>query len=437
MTAFDRFERSIPELMTELAPLGAPDYVDDLLQRTAATRQRPAWSALERWIPMADLTGRLATAPRVPWRQVATALLIIALLAVAAAAIVGSRAPSLPPPFGVAGNGVLLYRGADGQILSLDPKDGSTRTVATAAGQQGDPVPSRDGRRIALVPFYQEASAPIVVIGIDGRVQASLGDFREIDAVDWSPDGSEVAIVSNVDGLQSITVASSDGSGARTLPIGRQIAQIVHLPDGRIAFVAAERPGDECPGNDPTRAPCALFVVQPDGTGLETLIPASTFHGINVIDPSADGTKLLWVEWRIGAGTTASPEAPGRLHLFDLRTNTDQRLPDDAIPSPYNINRAWLSPDGTAILFDYFEAESTHWAVVPTAGGAPVRIGQDIPADGTDAMWAPDGRSVLARYPQTDGTSQLWLLDPSGGPDRRLDADLPSFPAWQRVASGG
>jgi len=82
MTAFDRFERSIPELMTELAPLGAPDYVNDLLQRTAATRQRPAWSALERWIPMADLTGRLATAPRVPWRQVATALLIIALLAV-------------------------------------------------------------------------------------------------------------------------------------------------------------------------------------------------------------------------------------------------------------------------------------------------------------------------------------------------------------------
>jgi len=34
MTAFDRFERSIPELMTELAPLGAPDYVNDLLQRT-------------------------------------------------------------------------------------------------------------------------------------------------------------------------------------------------------------------------------------------------------------------------------------------------------------------------------------------------------------------------------------------------------------------
>ena len=52
MTAFDRFERAIPELMTELAPSHVPDYFDDLLQQTARTRQRPAWSALERWLPM-------------------------------------------------------------------------------------------------------------------------------------------------------------------------------------------------------------------------------------------------------------------------------------------------------------------------------------------------------------------------------------------------
>src|SRR6476661_1371515 len=130
MTAFDRFERSIPELMTELAPLGAPDYVDDLLQRSARTRQRPAWSALERWIPMADLTGRLATAPRVPWRQVATALLIIALLAVAAAVFVGSRTPKLPAPFGVARNGLLVYA-SGGDIFTVDPVTGVRTAIVT------------------------------------------------------------------------------------------------------------------------------------------------------------------------------------------------------------------------------------------------------------------------------------------------------------------
>ena len=52
MTAFDRFETRLPELMTELADPGYPDYVTDMLRQTARTRQRPAWSAPERWLPV-------------------------------------------------------------------------------------------------------------------------------------------------------------------------------------------------------------------------------------------------------------------------------------------------------------------------------------------------------------------------------------------------
>ena len=44
MSNFERFERSIPGLMDDLAPAGTPDYFDDLLRTTATHRQRPAWS---------------------------------------------------------------------------------------------------------------------------------------------------------------------------------------------------------------------------------------------------------------------------------------------------------------------------------------------------------------------------------------------------------
>ena len=434
MTTFERFERSIPELMTELAPAHVPDYFDDMLRTTATTSQRPSWSYPERWLPV-EITARPLTSRSFPWRPIVVLALIALLVAAGLAVYVGSQ-NRVPPPFGAAGNGVLFYRASDGSIVSLDPVDGSTATVLPASEKEVDPLPSRDGQRIALVPYGSSTSAPITVRGVDGSDQVTLaGVYREIDAVDWSPDVSDLAIVSNQGGLQSITVAASDGTAAHTLALGRQVSLISYLPDGRLATVAGERPGDACPGDDATRAPCALFVVNSDGTGLDMLIPAADFHGINTIAPSPDGTKLLWVEWNIGTGNVADPEAPGRLHVYDLRAGVDRRLADDDFPVPYNINRAWFSPDGSSILFDLFEATPNHWAVVSLAGGAPIRIGQGWPQNGTDASWAPDGRSVLARYPTSDTTSELWLLDPSGGgADRRLDGNLPYLPPWQRVA---
>jgi dipeptidyl aminopeptidase/acylaminoacyl peptidase len=427
MTTFDRFERSIPELMTELAPARVPDYFDDLLRQTATHRQRPAWSYPERWLPV-DITARPLAMRSFPWRPLAILALIALLVAAGLVVYVGSQS-RLPPPFGVAGNGVLVYRDADGAIVSVDPTTGSRATVIPASGSLGTPVASRDGRRIALVTFASTRSGRIFVAGIDGSDRIPLaGGYREVDAVDWSPDDTHLAIVSNVAGIQAITVAATDGSASTSLPLDGQVAQIAYLPDGRLAVMAADRQGFSCPGEDPTIAPCALFVVNADGTGLDRLIGAGDFHGINTITPAPDGTSILWVEWKTGA--------EGRLHLFDLATRTDRRIADDTFPVPYSINRAWFSPDGRSILFDLFEDAGNHWAVVQTAGGAPVRIGQQWPGNGTDAAWAPDGRSVIARYATGETTGELWLLDPTGGgADRRLDVEVPYLPNWQRIAT--
>ncbi len=424
MSTFERFERSIPALMDELAPAQTPDYFDDLLRTTATHRQRPAWSSPERWLPV-EITARPLVTRSVPWRPFAVLALLVLAGLVGLVAYVGAQ-PRLPPPFGAAANGVLLFRAVDGSITSLEPRTGELNTVAPASDALGEPIPSRDGRRVAFVP-KSETLERVVVAGVDGTDRVLLaGEYRFIDAVDWSPDGAHLAFVADSGGTASITVAATDGSGAVTLPLERNVWQIRYLPDGRLAIVAGERPGQLCPTENPPAAPCALFLVNADGSGLEKLLPAAEFHGLG-LDPSPDGSKLTYVEW-------VAPDIPGRIHLFDLGDRTDQLLPTEGFPREYAINRALFSPDGRSILFDFFEADGDHWAIVPASGGAAVRIGPEWPGDAPDAAWAPDGRSVLSRYPTRATTSELWLLDATNaGVDRRLDVEVPYIPEWQRA----
>ena len=55
MTTDRRFESDLSDLLAELAPRRTPDYRDDVVRQTARTRQRPAWTFPERWLPV-DLT---------------------------------------------------------------------------------------------------------------------------------------------------------------------------------------------------------------------------------------------------------------------------------------------------------------------------------------------------------------------------------------------
>jgi len=125
MTSRDRLEERLPKLLDELAAARTPDYFDSMLRQTARTRQRPAWSSLERWLPM-DIAARPARLGLTSWRPVVIALVVLAvLLAVSAALFVGSR-PRVPAPFGPARNGLVLFSSTGGDIVSVDPASGTT-----------------------------------------------------------------------------------------------------------------------------------------------------------------------------------------------------------------------------------------------------------------------------------------------------------------------
>ncbi len=128
MTDLERLEPRLPELLADLATARVPDYFDDMLLATARTRQRPAWSSLERWLPM-DVA--LPAPLRAPSLRPLLIIAILGILIVASAlAFAGSR-PRLPAPFGPARNGAILFSTTEGDILAADPATGATTAVVT------------------------------------------------------------------------------------------------------------------------------------------------------------------------------------------------------------------------------------------------------------------------------------------------------------------
>src|SRR4029078_3890348 len=108
--------------------------------------------------------------PRLPWRSIGVALVILALLAIAAFAIVGSRQTRLPPRLRPAGNGLVLYS-SGGDIYTVDPRSNVTRTIITGPEVDSQPEYSPDGTKFSFA--RQSAtdccmSFDIVVAAADG-----------------------------------------------------------------------------------------------------------------------------------------------------------------------------------------------------------------------------------------------------------------------------
>lgn len=147
MTPIDRFERQLPDELSHLAAERMPDYLDDLFAQTARTRQRPAWTFPERWLPMTITLRRPMLAP--PMRLLAVGLaLLLALLAAMALAPYFSQPDRMALPAPAWANGLITF-GRDGDIWVAEPSvDGEAHVIV--GGPESDDTPdwSPDGRKV-------------------------------------------------------------------------------------------------------------------------------------------------------------------------------------------------------------------------------------------------------------------------------------------------
>jgi eukaryotic-like serine/threonine-protein kinase len=80
-----------------------------------------------------------------------------------------------------------------------------------------------------------------------------------------------------------------------------------------------------------------------------------------------------------------------------------------------------VSPDGDHVAFTWtgLKQDNTDVYVQQIGSGSPLRLTQDLSTD-YNPVWSPDGRSIAFLRLQSDGRSELRLIPPLGGPERKL-----------------
>ncbi len=424
MTTPDRFERGLPQLFDELAVARTPAYLDDILSRTARTRQRPGWSFPERWLPMSVLTSRLATSPRPSWRAIGLVALLLLGLIAGAVLIAGTQVRRLPAPFGPAANGLIPYA-TGGDIYVGDPVTGRTSLLVGGPGVDSLPGFSLDGIRVA---FFRDATEngtlrDLYVVNEDGShlTRVTAEPVAWVRSAVWAPDG-RLAVIHQVSaGMNRLDLYDTTGSGSVQTVVSAVGMDGVGFrpPDGREIMYRALVDGK-----------WGLFAMGIDGshprTIVEPTIDASIDMSFSMATYSADGKRIFYER-----GTN-----DGCCRLWVM--NADGSDPHEFVAPTSDAwdGEAVVSPDGTKVAYWHNpnDGPAHGVAVVRADGTGPViETGPKLTTTAT-WVWSPDSTKILM-IPDDGSSTSAYVLDPEGGPYTTLPWHFDHSPDWQRLAA--
>lgn len=413
-------DRDLPRLLSDIGPSPYPDYIDSVLAITERHRQRPAWTAPQRWLPFDVHAWRTPRWERLPvsWPLVLSAMLLVAAF-VGAILSTGARDRDLPPLTGPARNGVVVFGTASGEIAAFDPSTGTMRTLFAG----WFPAFSNDGR---LLLFMRDDSWYIA--GPDGSDARRLPVPADAFNLKWSPSGDRIAYVTGDDtGRTMISILHIEAGVSRTLDLGLD----AHL-------VAEWRPNsDELEVGAETGSGIDFYLVRANGSNLRLIKELSTTSG-RPLAWSPDGSLLAY--------DVVEPRMDGRtLRILDMASRLDRRV----VHGEAYIDAVSFSPDGGTLLFARLTGDrAAELAMVPVEGGLITPIGGSHRtfngAGWADAVWSPDGTQILASY-YLDGATPTgggelvgdspssWLLDVGTGDARQLPWAMQGQ-TWQRLA---
>lgn len=434
---FDRILESWLDSETRAAP---DKLHPDLMERIGISRQRPAWLARA-------LSHEVASGLRIGARyvtlatQIAIAVLLLALALAFALAFAGSRT-RLPAPFGPAANGAMIFdRGGDIQLV--DMATGREQALVAGAADDKSPQWSRDGTKFAFVRMADGGGGYVMAANADGRgvrplsaqPLQGLDGFSWTPSLDWSPDGTGLAVYHKTDSRGTISILSDDGRPTTTLDLGNvePWGFVGWRPPTGSELIFVGHP-------DPIRTDLAVFGVRPDGTGLRQIaMKGNESPGRPGSDPnpiqysyqdmvlSDDGSRAVFWNWE----PTVLSGRETSVHVLDLDSGEDQRMTYDGAAGGEMAPA--LSPNGDRVAYEAGYAgtpDEAQLMVVPLDGGRAARL------VGAPFAW----RLGHAYRFSPDGTMILLYLD--GGPIRLIDVStgasvdtvqtLPGIPDWQR-----
>jgi hypothetical protein len=434
MSARNDFNDVVSDWLVDQAGRGAPGYLDEVLARTTRTRQRPAWSSLERWLPV-SVGSRTQVIPI--RRSLAFVALVSALILAGVVLLLSAVGQKRPPSLGAAVNGHIAF--ADGDSLRFAGADGIVGPqVAAVPGGAVALTFSPDGRHLAYRTL--DLSHPsIVIAGSDGSrpIQVRAGDSAADEPIAWSPDSRRVAFIVSNAGLESIALVDADGTHLRQLTAPDAVPSVdpAWSPDGTwIAFFSGPIESS------------AVSLIHPDGSGLRTL-------NTNPVDRdglawSTDQARLRLTFKSADVAHSSSSQGFVFQHTFvrvyDLTTATEAPVAEASVLT--GTGPVW-SPDGTRISW---WKDGTFTVVVADAlagHGRPASAFPSVDGDCSEhpdlagraicgpAAWSPDGRWLFG--PGIGGTSIVFGRSDGSGTTHAITLDHPGdnsgSVAWQAV----
>jgi len=442
MSATDGFERVLQEWLEGTAPQSPVDLHATAIARVRSRRQRPRWLAFVRSATL--FPGPRAGSPTLRILRLAPTLMLLFLLAALLALaiwLVGSSQRRLPPPFGPAANGSILYQ-RDDDIFVADPTRPGERVIVGGPTLDGSPKWSRDGTEFSFLrdagikvePNSMVRAADVMLLDADGTNLRRLTGTPLLspEVLDWAPDGAHVAVRHEQDGKLVISIIETSGSGrALTLdldPMTPFSSVLWRPPDGAELIVV---------GSLPDTNEVAIYGVHPDGTGLRQIAmegdqgdgtwPGARKVSFQDASLSADGSSAIFWNWEPGLGAGRD----GSIHLLELTSGRDRRLIFD--PAASTELRPLLSPDGSTIVFQRQDAAGVARLMVAAlhGGGQPQPLGSTFPYDSPpECFLSPDGSIILT----VDKTGPSRFIDTATGSVEDTKQPMGGLPSWQRRA---
>jgi len=432
MTTFDRFENRLPALLDELAVPRLPDYGDDLFARTAATRQRPEWTFIERWLPVSTFTARLVAVPAPRWRF-GVLIALVAVAALIATLIAGSIINRRPPPYGPAANGGIVFTDGRGRLVLGDLETTQTRVLADVR-DASFPLVSLDGARVA---FFRPAAGAggayfdLLVVGTDGSAltQLTADPIFSPTYAGWSAHGDKLLIVDRA-GRMFLFGTTQAGAPVELSKVAK-VGPVEIGPGFNFRSDTAFRPPNGAEILFATSNEERLMTVRPDGSDKRTVVEASMFGPtahVRAGQWSPDGSTVLF----LAGSMNSRGEEEWHPYLANADGTGVHPLSDGTSGDGFSVNSPLWSPDGSTIAFLYWTRAADDGVDVHPIGVVDVATGKlhdvgSIAYGWVSWEWSPDGTSIIglpAAEPKEDDCSSLVCVPKLGGPSDLVILDV-------------
>jgi len=421
----ESMDRVLADWLREGPEQGPREGLERALAATRRVGQKPGWTLPERWLPM-QLTMVRTPSLRPILAIVMMALLTLAL--VATALFIGSQRRAVPPPFGPASNGAIVFDKA-GDLFIADELSSDTRVLVGGPESDGWPGFSNQGDRIAFIRVG-DGDFQVMSMLPDGSGVETLAELPgEFNGYGWSPTGDVLLVNFTESGITGFryAIVNADGSGYRELDLGRPADYAGWRPDGRhIVFRGQLDDGK-----------AGIFIADADGTNIRQLpIESVDMVDFENLGWSPDGKHLSFMS----AGEVLGTELRWQSAIADIDANgemTDLRPLRLDFDSTAERQPAW-SPDSSRLALLIDQLPNRQVGIVNADGSGYQLVGPQTSASKNilGYNWSPDGKTlVITEFPDEEASREaerkIWSVDVATGEQTEIQNPVAT---WQRNA---